>query len=191
MDMSVVKALFAHDTVEALLSAAALVNTVGRDGEQLVEPADLDCFLDRWRWTGARRRDAEELEQVRALRPVLRRFWELDGEDVAELVNSMLRDNHAIPQLVRHDSWDWHLHATSPDAPLADRMAVEAAMALVDVVRQGELGRLRVCAADDCDDVLVDLSRNSSRRYCSTTCANRVNMAAFRSRRSGDRPRRA
>lgn len=57
-------------------------------------------------------------------------------------------------------------------------------MALVDVVRQGELGRLRVCGADDCHDVLVDLSRNSSKRYCSTTCANRVNMAAFRSRQA-------
>ena len=181
--MSVVKALFAHDTEAALLSAAALVNTSGRDGEQLQTTADLDRFVAQWRWTGGRRRGAEELEQVRALRPVLRRLWELDSEDVAAEVNSMLRDNNALPQLVRHDSWDWHLHATSPDAPLADRMAVEAAMALVDVVRQGELGRLRVCAADDCDDVLVDLSRNSSRRYCSTTCANRVNMAAFRSRR--------
>ena len=96
----------------------------------------------------------------------------------------MLRQARALPQLVRHDGWDWHMHATSPETPLVDRMAVEAAMAMVDVVRQGELHRLRVCEAEDCGDVLVDLSRNSSRRYCSTTCANRVNMAAFRSRRT-------
>jgi predicted RNA-binding Zn ribbon-like protein len=86
---------------------------------------------------------------------------------------------------VRHDGWGYHLHATAPEAPLADRLAVEAAMAFVDVVRQGELGRLQVCGAGDCDDVLVDLSKNRSRRYCSTSCANRVNVAAFRARRSG------
>jgi predicted RNA-binding Zn ribbon-like protein len=55
-------------------------------------------------------------------------------------------------------------------------------MAFVDVVRQGELDRLRVCDADDCDDVVVDLSKNRSRRYCSSTCSNRVNVAAFRAR---------
>lgn len=184
--MSVVKPLFAHDTEDALLAAAALVNTDGRDGDRLSSMEDLDRFIARWRWSGSRRRDPAELTAVRALRPVLRRFWDLDIEALAGEVNSLLRNAHALPQLVRHDDFDWHLHAATPDAPLADRMAVDAAMALVDVVRRGELGRLRTCAAEDCDDVLVDLSRNSSRRYCSTTCANRVNMAAFRSRRSGD-----
>ena len=177
--------LFAHDTEVALQGAAALVNTQGRDGDTLTDPAALDAFVADWRWTGSRRRDEVELAEVRALRPVLRRLWELDDEGVAQLTNELLRQHSALPQLVRHDGWPWHLHATSSEAPLADRMAVEAAMAMVDVVRQGELRRLRSCAADDCDSVMVDLSRNSSKRYCSTTCANRVNVAAFRSRRAG------
>lgn len=62
-------------------------------------------------------------------------------------------------------------------------MAVEAATAFVDVVRQQELDRLLVCHAESCGDVLVDLSKNRSRRYCSNSCANRVNVAAFRARR--------
>ena len=90
----------------------------------------------------------------------------------------------ALPQLVRHDGWDYHLHATPPDAPLADRMAVEAAMAVVDVIRMGELDRLRVCGADDCEDVLVDLSKNRSRRFCATTCSNRTNVSAYRQRQA-------
>lgn len=98
----------------------------------------------------------------------------------------MLREAGALPQLVKHDGWGYHLHATAPDAPLVDRMAVEAAMALLDVVRLGELERLRTCDADDCDDVHVDLSRNRSRRFCSSTCANRVHVAAFRARRDED-----
>jgi predicted RNA-binding Zn ribbon-like protein len=177
-----VKVVFAHDTEFALTAAAALVNTAG-DEDGLATAADLDAFLDTWSWTGTRRADRAELEAVRALRPRLRRLWELDEDGVAQEVNAMLREARALPQLVTHGDWGYHLHATTPDAPLADRMAVEAAMALVDVVRLGELDRLRTCGAQDCGDVLVDLSKNRSRRYCSTSCANRVNVAAFRARR--------
>ncbi len=109
--------------------------------------------------------------------------WDGDEDQLVERVNRMLREARALPQLVAHDDWPYHLHATAPQAPLADRMAVEAAMAFVDVVRQQELDRLRTCDADSCSDVLVDLSKNRSRRYCSTACANRVNVAAFRARR--------
>ena len=77
------------------------------------------------------------------------------------------------------------MHATPQDAPLAARMAVEAAMAFVDVIRGGELDRLRTCAADDCQDVHVDLSKNRSRRFCSAGCANRTNVAAYRARKAG------
>lgn len=170
--------VFAHDTEAALASAAALVNT------DLAAPADLDAFLDAHGWTGSRAHDEAELAGVRALRPLLRALWEADEDGVVERVNRMLREAGALPQLVRHGGWDYHLHATPSDAPLADRMAVEAAMAMVDVVRQQELPRLRVCGADDCDDVFVDLSKNRSRRYCSTACGNRTNVAAFRARRA-------
>ena len=180
--MKGVKVLFAHDTEIALNAAAALVNTKGLEEDRLADLAALDEFVREWGWTGSRRRNRAELDEVRALRPRLRQLWELDDGGVAALVNELLSDAHALPQLVQHDDWGYHLHATPPHAPLADRMAVEAAMAFVDVVRQGELDRLRVCDADDCDDVLVDLSKNRSRRYCSNTCGNRMNVAAFRAR---------
>ena len=179
--------LFAHDTEIALAGAAALVNTLQRDADELEDVAALDAFVQQWGWTGSRRGDAAELQAVRELRPRLRRLWELDEDGVVELVNQMLRDAGALPQLVAHGEWGYHLHATPSQAPLADRMAVEAAMAVVDVVRLAELDRLSTCGADDCDDVLVDLTKNRSRRYCSTSCSNRVNVAAFRARR-GARP---
>jgi predicted RNA-binding Zn ribbon-like protein len=176
--------LFAHDTEVSLNAAAALVNTARGDRDELPDFAALDAFADRWGWTGSRTHDERELDQVRALRPRLAQLWELDVDGVARLVNELLAEASALPQLVQHDGWDYHIHATAPDAPLADRMAVEAAMAFADVVRSGELARVRVCAAGDCDDVLVDLSKNRSRRFCSLACANRVNVAAYRSRRS-------
>lgn len=176
--------VFAHDTEIALQAAAALVNTDQPDADELPDVAALDSFVKAWGWTGSRRHTRRELDEVRALRPRLRRLWQLDEDGVVALVNEMLRDAGALPQLLRHDEWDYHLHATSPQAPLADRMAVEAAMAFIDVVRQKELERVHACGADDCSDVLVDLSKNRSRRYCSTTCSNRVNVAAFRARRT-------
>ena len=61
-------------------------------------------------------------------------------------------------------------------------MLVEAAMAFTDVVRSGELDRLKTCGADDCEDVVVDLSRNRSRRFCDSGCGNRENVRAYRDR---------
>jgi predicted RNA-binding Zn ribbon-like protein len=177
--------LFAHDTEVALAAAAALVNTVGIDGDTLPDLAALNAFFDEWEWSGRRARTNAELDDVRALRPRLRAVWQADVDDAVQIVNDLLREAHALPQLVKHDGWDYHLHATSPDAPLASRMAVEAGMAFVDVIRAGEFARLRVCAADDCNDVYVDLSKNRSRRFCDGSCGNRTNVAAYRARRAG------
>lgn len=176
--------LFAHDTEVALFVAAALVNT-GRGGrEDLPDAEALDRFVAEHGWTGSRTHDQGELDTVRALRPRLESLWEMDADEAAELVNTLLREASALPQLVKHDGWDYHIHATPSEAPLADRMAVEAAMAFADVIRSGQLDRLRTCAAPDCGDVLVDLSKNRSRRFCGTACANRVNVANYRHRRA-------
>ena len=176
--------LFAHDTEVSLNATAALINTARGGSEELPDVAALDAFVAHWRWTGGRTHDQAELDAVRALRPRLAALWDMTEDEAVGLVNQLLRDASALPQLVKHDGWEYHIHATSPDAPLADRMAVDAAMAFADVIRADELARLRLCAALDCEDVLVDLSKNRSRRFCSLTCANRVNVAAYRSRRS-------
>lgn len=173
---------FAHDTEHCLLAVAALVNTEGAGREKLPDVAALDRFVATWRWSGPRRHDDRELFELRTVRSRLRPLWELDESAVVTLVNEILREFRAMPQLVSHGAPPYHLHATPPGAPLPERVAVEGAMAVADVIRQGELGRLRVCEADDCTNVLLDLSRNRSRRYCSTTCLNRVNVAAFRTR---------
>jgi len=176
--------LFAHDTEVALAAAAALVNTADGEDEHLPDVAALDEFVRTWGWTGDRRRDEAELRAVRELRPRLRQAWEVSEDRVVEIVNELLREAKALPQLVRHDVWDYHLHATPPDAPLATRMAVEAAMALVDVVRGRELSRLRICEYAGCDNVVIDLSKNRSKRYCDGGCGNRAAVAAYRARKA-------
>lgn len=172
--------LFANDTEEGLRSAAALVNTV--DGEQLPDVDSLARFARDWNWTGNLALDDAELDAVRRLRPRLRALWDGDEDGVVESVNGLLREFNALPQLVRHDSWDYHIHAVPREAPLSARMAVEAAMAFVDLVRSKELSRLRTCASPDCGNVLVDLSKNRSRRFCESGCGNRAAVAAYRAR---------
>ena len=173
--------VFAHDTVASLRAAVDLVNT-GEEPDTLTTVAELDAWYDLHGYTGRHDRDEEELAALRALRPVLRELLTTDRDRAAELVNAMLADGKALPQLRRHDGLDWHIHAVPPDAHLARRVVVESAMAMVDVIRVDELSRLSVCADDRCEGLVLDLSRNRSRRFCSTTCANRNAVAAYRAR---------
>jgi len=185
-----VNVAFMHDTIEALSAAAHLVNTrpaAGRDdADGLAAPTDLDAFLERHPYSGAIRRDRREVDELRAIRDDLAAFWELDRDSAPAHANALLERGHALPRLVRHDGLDWHIHAVDADAPLAVRVLVETAMAAVDVIRADEWSRLRCCAADDCANVLVDLSRNRSKQYCdSSGCGNRLHVSAYRERRAG------
>ena len=177
--------LFTDDTDAALQAAVALANSTDEPGEPLGSIDDLSTFLRHWTYTGRHDATADELDAVRRLRPRLRELLLAPRDDAAALVNAMLADARAVPQLQRHDQWDWHVHAVEPERPLADRVVVETAMAMVDVIRADENSRLTRCAAVDCDDVVLDLSRNRSRRYCSTTCGNREAVAAYRARQRG------
>jgi predicted RNA-binding Zn ribbon-like protein len=169
----------------SLQAAVVLVNSAV-EPDTMTTVAELDEWYAAFSYTGSRRRDRAELEAVRALRPVLRRLFTAGRDEAVELVNGMLAEAGALPQLVRHEPFDWHLHAVSSDASLPTRVTVEVAMAMVDVIRADEMSRLGVCADDDCDGIVLDLSRNRSRRYCSTACGNRNSVAAYRARRSAD-----
>ncbi|BCW60927.1 CGNR zinc finger domain-containing protein [Paenarthrobacter nicotinovorans] len=177
--------LFAPDTEVALRSVVNLINTAANGQESLVTLEDLDAFLKAEEFTGSRVNSPAELNSIKHLRSELTALWSADEDTAAKSVNKILADAKALPQLVKHDHWDWHLHATTPEAPLADRMGTEAAMGIIDVIRSREMERMRVCAAEDCDAVVLDLSRNRSKLYCDTgNCANRAHVAAYRARKA-------
>lgn len=187
---------FSHDTELTLRAAAALVNSDRVGGEHLADQPALDDYLREWGWTGRRDRDVDELAAVHRLRARIGRIWaganDKGGEErTVGQVNALLGDTRAAPWLTRHPEMpDWHLHLASTDDPLARRMGAEMAMALADLIRGGELRRLKICAAPDCDAVLVDLSRNRSRMFCDTgNCGNRQHVAAYRERRARDQGR--
>ncbi|WP_217155953.1 CGNR zinc finger domain-containing protein [[Mycobacterium] fortunisiensis] len=182
--------LFTYDTELTLRAAMVLVNTDRVDGERLTGQPALNAYLDEFGWTGRRDRDDAEVAAVRALRGRLGGIWSVadDEEEAVRLVNALLSDTRAAPWLTRHPEMpDWHLHLASVDDPLAQRMGAEMAMALADLIRGGELRRLKTCAAPDCTAVLTDLSRNRSRIFCDTgNCGNRQHVAAYRKRRRAE-----
>ena len=173
--------VFTHDTECALQAAVALANT-SLEPETLHTPADFTAIWEEFGYTGRHDGDEAELESLRALRPRLRQLLTSARDEAVEIVNAMLAEAKATPQLIRHGTVDWHIHAVPLDAPVATRIAVETAMAMVDVIRADEMSRLGICADSDCEGIVLDLSRNRSRRYCSTTCGNRNAVAAYRAR---------
>lgn len=177
---------FAPDVEETLEFAASLLNTAPgasrSAADELASVEELHRLLDANRYGGTRERTERERRLVVETRDHLRVLWTLERDDLAVAINVILRESTALPQLVRHDEFDWHIHAIPLDAPLADRIRVEVALALVDIIRAAATDRLRVCDAHDCDGVLVDLSRNGSKRFCSVRCGNRMNMIAYRQR---------
>ena len=175
--------LFAHDT-ELGLQAAVVIANSAQEPDTLTAVADLDAVWDEYSYAGQHERTRAELESVRAIRPLLREILTADLHRAVELVNTWLAESGAVPQLVKHDQLDWHMHAIDNDAPLAERMLVETAMAMIDVIRADELSRLDICADETCEAVVLDLSRNRSRRFCSTACGNRNAVAAYRARQA-------
>jgi len=174
----------AHDSARSLSLAVDLVNSRANGAELLPDLTALRALLDEHDVSGSRALSAEDLEEVHALRLRLRAVWTArDMRTAAAVVNGLVAEAGALPQLTDHDGHDWHLHWTAPSARVGSRLAADAGMGLAEVLREDGAARLRACEAPDCEAVFVDLSRNRSRRYCDTgNCGNRLHVAAYRAR---------
>jgi predicted RNA-binding Zn ribbon-like protein len=157
-------------------------------GDGLRSVADVQAFGDRYAFhgAGAGPGDLPRLRSHRARLDAVAAACERgdDGTSI-ELLNALLAETGAIPQIVAHDGRGPHIHVSRPAAPLADRIAAHLAMGLAQLVVAGQGRRVRSCASPSCRNVFVDESRNQSRRYCdSRTCGNRLHVAAYRARRT-------
>jgi predicted RNA-binding Zn ribbon-like protein len=128
------------------------------------------------------------LALARSLRQV---FQEIDRSDVdaaAARLNGLLAKHPAHPHLAKEDG-RWRLHHHPAEVALVPMWTSICAEAMARMLGGGHDGRFGTCAAPDCRRAFFDLSKNASRRFCSTTCQNRVKAAAFRQRRSDGRQR--
>jgi predicted RNA-binding Zn ribbon-like protein len=178
--------LFSHDTEHSLACVVDLVNSAPSEGseEQLADLDALGDFVRRHRVSEVGRLARADLDEVRLLRERIRPvFGSTDDAAAAGIVNALVSQSPVTPRLTDHDGYHWHMHYFAPGASLADHLAVDCGMALAHVISSGEAERLRTCDAPDCEQVLVDLSRNRSKRYCDArTCGNRLHVAAYRER---------
>jgi predicted RNA-binding Zn ribbon-like protein len=172
--------------------AVELVNllTPGEDRGRLYHPPEGDertaAVGAVLRAGGGREATWEEAAELCFVAADLRGVFEAVSagtvDDAARQVNALLMRTGARPELERHDGQSWHLHFHAASNSLPDGWAAGCATGLA-VVLGGDLhDRLGVCTAPRCDRVYVDTSRNGTRRYCSTSCQNRVKTAAFRAR---------
>ena len=172
--------------------AVALVNllTPGEDRGRGYQPPEGD---DRTAAVGAvllasggREATWEEAAELCFVAAELRGVFEAVSagtvDDAAARVNALLIRTGARPELERHDGQAWHLHFHAADDSLPNGWAAGCATGLAVVLGGSGADRLGVCTAPGCDRVYVDTSRNGTRRYCSTSCQNRVKTAAFRAR---------
>jgi predicted RNA-binding Zn ribbon-like protein len=180
--------LFSHDTERSLACIVDLVNTGAPSGGSQVEELDdldaLRAFVVRHDISEVGRLTAGDLTAVRELRARVAAVFDAgDGAAAAAAVNTLVSRAAVTPRLTDHDGYDWHVHYFAPGASLGEHLTIDCGMALAHVVASGERERLRRCDAPDCEQVLVDLSRNRSKRYCDArTCGNRLHVAAYRER---------
>lgn len=179
--------LFSHDVEHALACVVDLVNSASAEGRQrrLDDLPSLAAFVARHDISEVGRLSVQDLVAVHALRAAIRPVFDCATDaEAARLVNTLVSGSSVSPRLTDHDGYQFHLHYFAPGASLAEHLAVDCGMALAQVIAAGERERLRECEAPDCDQVLVDLSRNRSKRYCDArTCGNRLHVAAYRERR--------
>jgi predicted RNA-binding Zn ribbon-like protein len=187
--------LFSHDIEHSLACIVDLVNSRSPTGpatralELLPDVAALTAFVARHQVSEVGPLDDDDVAAVQALRERVRPvFSSSDDREAARLVNALVSRATVNPRLTDHDDYAWHVHYFTPGASLAEHLAVDGGMALAQVVAAGERERLRTCAAPGCGQVLVDLSRNRSKRYCDArTCGNRLHVAAYRERQRSAR----
>ncbi len=179
--------IFNHDVEHSLSSIVRLVNTApDSDGvEDLPDVAALNSFVAAEEISGIGDLSEADLKGVHRLRVDVRAiFTAPDVGTMTRLVNDLVSTVTMRPRLTNHDGHEWHVHYFAPGASLTEHLAADSGMALAYVVVEGEHERLHVCEAPNCGRVLVDLSRNRSKRYCdSRTCGNRLHVAAYRERR--------
>lgn len=176
---------FTHYKNTGATFAEDLVNTKGSiSGNEYVPTVEeWRSFLTKYGVKGVSSLTAADVEQIKGYRERIREVFFAAEEKRIDLLNELLNEVAATPQISNHDGHPWHLHYSSDDAPIAHRVAAGAAMGIAVLIVDHGHDRLGICAADDCLDVFVDTSRNKSKRYCNSTCCTKVNVKAHRARK--------
>lgn len=119
------------------------------------------------------------LQRARDLREVIYRIFQAIGEGMSlaeadlHALNTVLAEAMSHACIVHREGgfvWDWE-----GDEHILDRPLWLIARSAADLLTTTELDAVRVCAAEDCNWLFLDTSKNRTRRWCSMKgCGNRA-----------------
>jgi predicted RNA-binding Zn ribbon-like protein len=119
------------------------------------------------------------LQQARAIREVIYRIFAALAQDEIPADADLARLNAALAKALPHNkivqheqhfAWDWTF-----DQEALDYIIWPVVRAAADLLTSDTLPMLRICAADDCQWLFMDTSKNQTRRWCNMkSCGNRA-----------------
>lgn len=174
------------EEVRATVDAAVeLANLLTADEQPATD--EVRRVLVDHEFTRAPRASDDEIDDVagelQALAELIESLPESSLEAAVERVNTELAAREVRPSLSDHDGFALHIHWTRASARFADQVAVDLLMALAQTLCDHGTDRFGRCAAEGCDRVFYDSSKNRSRRFCSDPrCASKTHTAAHRAR---------
>lgn len=191
--------MFHPDLNRTLVVAADLINTAEgpRSGsespEELTTVESLRTFLTEREmpdWPVSRL-DRAQLGRVLELREALRGIWAgspLESAQDLSALNSLLEGVSLALTTASEEESGVRAEPVPVSRELADVMTAQIGYALSQLVILAESARLRTCRGEDCEAVIVDLTRNRSKLFCDFgNCANRAHVRAYRARQAAAR----
>lgn len=159
----------------------------GRRADRLGDDRWLAGYLARLGWRGRLPGD-EERSRLRSLRSVLRRAVDallrgesVPGRDIASL-NRALAACPSVPRLAAAGGRPTLLRV--PATGGIDRALGTIAASFAELLANGDPTRIKRCANPDCRWVILDETRNRTRRWCeASVCGSLIKVRRFRARR--------
>ena len=149
--------------------------------EYLTDPGAATAWLDQHGILEEQPLSETDVKALRRLRERVRLVLEGSDEDAERVLRQLVDSASIKPQLFATPG-AWRLSYVTARSGPANRVAAIAVAGLATALAEDGRDRFGICSKDGCRDVYVDTSKNRSRRYCSDSCSNRANVAAFRAR---------
>jgi hypothetical protein len=173
-------------TLEAMVQVANALTDAAADNGSSVDMRDV---LDHAGFSraviapeAAIRRTTERFTD---LLPRFQSLPDLDVQIATLWTNAELTELAISPSVTDHGGDALHIHWTPASATFDDQVMADFLMALANELCDNGTARFGRCAADDCERLFYDSSRNGSRRFCSDQrCASRTHTADHRKRKT-------
>ncbi len=176
---------------------AVAVDLVNTWDELHPEPDLIEGLVDVRTWlewhglsTAAAQLGEEDVDAVRALRSRLDRVFDAQAEDEAAALLNDLAAEYGTPPRLERAGRAWLIRTWPEEHEGLPAVAAYATAGLLNAFHGLGWRRFGRCAGSPCRCAFVDRSRNRSRRYCCSLCADRVAQAQYRARRRDAPPPR-